>query len=148
MIILASDHAGFPLKEEIKSYLDDKGVEYIDCGTDSTASVDYAKFAQMACLKVVNGEGDKAVLCCGTGIGISMAANKVKGIRAACCSDYFSAKFTRLHNDANVLCMGARVIGAGLACELVDVFINTEFEGGRHQRRVDQITAIENGEIL
>lgn len=148
MLILASDHAGFPLKEEIKAYLDDKGVEYIDCGTDSTASVDYAKFAQTACLKVINGEGDKAVLCCGTGIGISMAANKVKGIRAACCSDYFSAKFTRLHNDANVLCMGARVIGAGLACELVDVFINTEFEGGRHQRRVDQITAIENGEIL
>lgn len=148
MIVLASDHAGFPLKEEIKSYLDEKGVEYIDCGTDSAASVDYAVFAQKACLKVVGGEADKAILCCGTGIGISMAANKVKGIRAACCSDYFSAKFTRLHNDANVLCMGARVIGAGLACELVDVFINTEFEGGRHQRRVDQITAIENGEIL
>lgn len=148
MIVLASDHAGFPLKEEIKVYLDEKGIEYIDCGTDSTASVDYAKFAQVACLKVTNGEADKAILCCGTGIGISMAANKVKGIRAACCSDYFSAKFTRVHNDANVLCMGARVIGAGLACELVDVFINTEFEGGRHQRRVDQITAIENGEIL
>lgn len=148
MIVLASDHAGFPLKEEIKVYLNEKGIEYIDCGTNSTASVDYAKFAQVACLKVANGEADKAILCCGTGIGISMAANKVKGIRAACCSDYFSAKFTRVHNDANVLCMGARVIGAGLACELVDVFINTEFEGGRHQRRVDQITAIENGEIL
>ena len=138
MLVLASDHAGFPLKEEIKAYLDEKGVEYIDCGTDSTASVDYAKFAQTACLKVTGGEADKAILCCGTGIGI----------RAACCSDYFSAKFTRVHNDANVLCRGARVIGAGLACELVDVFINTEFEGGRHQRRVDQIAAIENGEIL
>ena len=148
MIVLASDHAGFPLKEEIKVFLDGKGVEYIDCGTDSTASVDYAKFAQTACLKVTGGEADKAILCCGTGIGISMAANKVKGIRAACCSDYFSTKFTRMHNDANVLCMGARVIGGGLACELVDVFLNTEFEGGRHQRRVDQITAIENGEIL
>ena len=148
MLVLASDHAGYPLKEEIKAYLDEKGVEYFDCGTDSTASVDYAKFAQTACLKVTGGEADKAILCCGTGIGISMAANKVKGIRAACCSDYFSAKFTRMHNDANVLCMGARVIGAGLACELVDVFINTEFEGGRHQRRVDQISAIENGEIL
>ena len=148
MIVLASDHAGFPLKEEIKVFLDGKGVKYIDCGTDSPASVDYAKFAQVACLKVTNGEADKAILCCGTGIGISMAANKVKGIRAACCSDYFSAKFTRMHNDANVLCMGARVIGGGLACELVDVFLNTEFEGGRHQRRVDQITAIENGEIL
>ncbi len=148
MIVLASDHAGYPLKEEIKAYLDEKGVEYIDCGADSTASVDYAQFAQKACLKVTSGEADKAILCCGTGIGISMAANKVKGIRAACCSDFFSAKFTRLHNDANALCMGARVIGAGLACELVDVFINTEFEGGRHQRRVDQIHAIENGEIL
>jgi ribose 5-phosphate isomerase B len=148
MLVLASDHAGFPLKEEIKAYLDSKGIEYLDCGTDSTDSVDYAQFAQKACLKVTSGEADKAILCCGTGIGISMAANKVKGIRAACCSDYFSAKFTRVHNDANVLCMGARVIGAGLACELVDVFINTEFEGGRHQRRVDQIHAIENGEIL
>lgn len=148
MLVLASDHAGYPLKEEIKAYLDSKGVEYIDCGTDSTDSVDYAQFAQKACLKVTSGEADLGILCCGTGIGISMAANKVKGIRAACCSDYFSAKFTRLHNDANVLCMGARVIGGGLACELVDVFVNTEFEGGRHQRRVDQITAIENGEIL
>ena len=148
MIVIASDHAGFPLKEEIKAYLNEKGVEYIDCGTDSTASVDYAAFAQKACLKVAGGEAEKAILCCGTGIGISMAANKVKGIRAACCSDYFSAKFTRLHNDANVLCMGARVIGAGAACELVDVFLNTEFEGGRHQRRVDQIHSIENGEIL
>lgn len=148
MIVLASDHAGFPLKEEIKVYLTKKGVDFIDCGTDSTASVDYAAFAQKACLKVVNGEADKAILCCGTGVGISIAANKVKGIRAACCSDYFSVKYTRLHNDANVLCMGARVIGAGAACELVDVFLKTEFEGGRHQRRVDQITAIENGEIL
>ena len=148
MIVIATDHAGFPLKEEIKKHLEENGVEYIDCGTDSTASVDYAALAQKACLKVTSGEADKAILCCGTGIGISMAANKVKGIRAACCSDYFSAKFTRMHNDANALCMGARVVGAGLAIELVDVFLNTEFEGGRHQRRVDQITAIENGEIL
>ncbi len=148
MIVLASDHAGFPLKEEIKKFLKEKNIDFIDCGTDSEISVDYAVFAQKACLKVVSGEADKAILCCGTGIGISMAANKVKGIRAACCSDYFSAKFTRMHNDANALCMGARVIGVGEALELVDVFINTEFEGGRHQRRVDQITAIENGEIL
>lgn len=148
MIVIASDHAGYPLKEEIKAYLNEKGIEYIDCGADSTASVDYAAYAQKACLKVTSGDAEKGILCCGTGIGISMAANKVKGIRAACCSDYFSAKFTRLHNDANVLCMGARVIGAGAAIELVDVFLNTEFEGGRHQRRVDQIHAIENGEIL
>ncbi len=148
MIVLASDHAGYPLKEEIKKHLTEQGVSFIDCGTDSPASVDYAAFAQKACLKITSGEATLGVLCCGTGVGISMAANKVKGIRAACCSDYFSAKYTRLHNDANVLCMGARVIGAGLACELVDVFLSTEFEGGRHQRRVDQITAIENGEIL
>ena len=148
MIILASDHAGFPLKEEIKAHLKERNIDFTDCGTDSVQSVDYAVFAQKACLKVVSGEAEKAILCCGTGIGISMAANKVKGIRAACCSDYFSAKLTRMHNDANVLCLGARVIGAGTACELVDVFLDTEFEGGRHQRRVDQITAIENDEIL
>ena len=95
MIAIASDHAGFPLKEEIKKFLEEKNIEFIDCGAHSTDSVDYAKFAQMACLKVTEGYADKAILCCGTGIGISMAANKVKGIRAACCSDYFSAKFTR-----------------------------------------------------
>lgn len=148
MIALGSDHAGFPLKEEIKKYLEEKNIPYTDCGAYSSDSVDYAAFAQKTCLKVTGGEADKAILCCGTGVGISMAANKVKGIRAACCSDYFSAKFTRAHNDANVLCMGARVVGAGLACELVDVFLNTEFEGGRHQRRIDQIHQIENGDIL
>lgn len=144
MIALGSDHAGFPLKEAIKKYLDGEGVEYIDCGTYDTQSCDYPLQAEKTCLKVLNGECEKAVLCCGTGIGISMAANKVKGIRAACCSDYFSAKYTRMHNDANVLCLGARVIGEGAALELVNVFLNTEFEGGRHQRRIDQITELEN----
>ncbi len=144
MIALGADHGGFELKEAIKKHLDEIGVEYIDCGTNSTESVDYAPIAKKTCDRVVSGECEKAILCCGTGIGISMAANKVKGIRAACCSDYFSAKFTRLHNDANALCMGGRVVGAGLAIELVDVFLNTEFEGGRHQRRIDQITEIEN----
>lgn len=148
MIALGADHGGFELKEAIKKHLDETGVEYKDFGTFSTDSIDYAKIAYNACKAVTDGECEKAVLCCGTGIGISMAANKVKGIRAACCSDYFSAKFTRLHNDANALCLGGRVVGAGLAIELVDVFLNTEFEGGRHQRRVDQITAIENGEAL
>ncbi|MBE6746573.1 MAG: ribose 5-phosphate isomerase B [Ruminococcaceae bacterium] len=148
MIALGADHGGYELKESIKKYLEEKGIEYKDFGTYTPASVDYAAIAQRTCLSVVNGECEKAVLCCGTGIGISMAANKVKGIRAACCSDYFSAKFTRLHNDANALCLGGRVVGAGLAIELVDVFINTEFEGGRHQRRVDQIAQIENGDIL
>ncbi len=144
MIALGSDHAGFPLKEAIKKYLDGEGVEYIDCGAYDTQSCDYPLQAEKTCLKVLNGECEKAVLCCGTGIGISMAANKVKGIRAACCSDYFSAKYTRMHNDANVLCLGARVIGEGAALELVNVFLNTEFEGGRHQRRIDQITGLEN----
>ncbi len=148
MIALGADHGGYELKESIKKYLEEKGIEYKDFGTYTPESVDYAAIAQRTCLSVVNGECEKAVLCCGTGIGISMAANKVKGIRAACCSDYFSAKFTRLHNDANALCLGGRVVGAGLAIELIDVFINTEFEGGRHQRRVDQIAQIENGDIL
>ncbi len=144
MIALGSDHAGFPLKEAIKKHLEDRGIEYKDCGAYSTDSVDYPYQAKKACDTVVSGECEKAILCCGTGIGISMAANKVKGIRAACCTDYFSAKYTRLHNDANALCLGARVIGEGAAMELVDVFLDTAFEGGRHQRRVDQITEIEN----
>ena len=144
MIALSSDHAGFPLKEEIKAYLEANNIAYTDCGAYSTASVDYPYQAKKACDLVVSGQCDKAILCCGTGIGISIAANKVKGIRAACCTDYFSAKYTRMHNDANALCLGARVIGVGAALELVNVFLNTEFEGGRHQRRVDQITEIEN----
>ena len=148
MIAIGSDHAGFPLKEEIREYLDKNGVDYIDVGCYTPERFDYAISAQKACAKVVSGECDKAILCCGTGVGISMAANKVKGIRACCCSDYFSAKLTRAHNDANCLCMGARVIGAGTACELVDVFLKTEFEGGRHQTRIDQIMAIEAGEKL
>ena len=145
MIALGADHGGYLLKEEIKKHLEKKGIDYIDFGTYSSDSVDYAKIAYKTCKSVTNGECEKAILCCGTGIGISMAANKVKGIRAACCSDWFSAKYTRLHNDANALCLGGRVVGAGLALEMVDVFLSTEFEGGRHQRRVDQITAIENG---
>ena len=148
MIAVGSAHAGFPLTEEIKKYLEKNNIAYIDVGGYTPERFDYAISAQKACDKVVSGECDKAILCCGTGVGISMAANKVKGIRACCCSDYFSAKLTRAHNDANVLCLGDRVIGAGLACELVEVFLNTEFEGGRHQKRVDQITAIENGEKL
>lgn len=145
MIALGADHGGYLLKEEIKKHLDEKGIEYKDFGTYSTDSVDYAKIAFETCNSVTSGESEKAILCCGTGIGISMAANKVKGIRAACCSDWFSAKYTRLHNDANALCLGGRVVGAGLALEMVDIFLSTEFEGGRHQRRVDQITSIENG---
>ncbi len=146
MLYLGADHGGYELKESVKKYLDEKGIEYEDCGTYSSESVDYALIAKNTCDKIVAGEGNRGILCCGTGIGISMAANKVNGIRAACCSDYFSAKHTRLHNDANVLCMGGRVVGAGLALELVEVFLNTEFEGGRHQRRIDQLKDIENAQ--
>lgn len=144
MIYLGADHGGFELKEAIKKHLIEQGIECEDCGTYSADSVDYAPIAAKTCDEVVKSSDNFGILCCGTGIGISMAANKVKGVRAACCSDYFSAKYTRLHNNANVLCMGGRVVGAGLALELVDVFLNTKFEGGRHQRRIDQITEIEN----
>lgn len=147
-IAMGSDHAGFALKEEIRLHLEKQGIEIIDVGCYSPERFDYAVSAKNACDKVIDKTCEKAILCCGTGIGISMAANKVKGIRAACCSDYFSAKYTRSHNDANVLCMGERVVGAGLAIELAEVFLNTEFEGGRHQTRIDQITAIENGEDI
>ncbi len=144
MIAIGADHGGYELKEAIKKYLKEKAIDYLDCGTHSAESIDYAPIAKKTCEKVTSGECEKAILCCGTGIGMSMAANKIKGIRAACCSDYFSAKYTRLHNNANALCLGGRVVGEGLAIELVDVFLNTEFEGGRHQRRIDQITEIEN----
>lgn len=142
-IALAADHGGFELKEAVKAHLDELGLEYIDFGTHSTASVDYPDMALPACDAVVSGQCSKALLFCGTGVGISMAANKVKGIRAACCSDCFSAKYTRLHNDANVLCFGGRVVGPGLACMMVDEFLNAQFEGGRHQRRVDKISSLE-----
>lgn len=145
-IAIGADHGGFELKEAIKQHLNEVGgYEIDDYGTYSTDSVDYAAIAYKVGSAVVN-ENILGILCCGTGIGISMAANKVKGVRAACCSDYFSAKMTREHNNANILCMGGRVMGAGLANELVDVFLNTEFEGGeRHVRRIAQISAIENG---
>ncbi|MBQ6052580.1 MAG: ribose 5-phosphate isomerase B [Clostridia bacterium] len=137
MIAIASDHAGFALKEKLKKHLEEIGVEYKDYGTYSTESCDYPVYAKKACSAVIDGECEKAILVCGTGIGVSMAANKIKGIRAAVCSDTYSAKFTRLHNNANTLCMGARVIGDGLAAEITDIFLTTPFEGGKHQRRID-----------
>ena len=140
MIALGADHGGFELKEAIKKHLDETGVEYKDFGTYSTDSIDYAKIAYKACQAVTGGECEKAILCCGTGIGISMAANKFKGIRAALCGDCFSAEATRLHNDANILAMGARVVGAGLALKIVDTFLDTPFSGDeRHVRRINMI---------
>jgi len=144
VIALASDHAGYPLKEALIKHLNSRGIETIDCGTNNTESCDYPDFAVSGCCKVLDGEADLTILCCGTGIGMSMAANKLRGIRAACCSDIFSARYTRLHNNANVLCLGARVVGEGLAAELADAFVDTGFEGGKHQRRIDMITELEN----
>ena len=143
IIALACDHAGFPLKEELKKHFDETGVKYIDYGCHGLESVNYPDYATKLCNGITGGECCLGILVCGTGIGMSMAANKHSGIRAACCSDTFSARMTRMHNDANVLCMGARVVGAGLAIDLADLFINTEFEGGRHQKRVDMLNALD-----
>ena len=147
-IVLANDHSAVDMKKEILAHLEEKGYQVIDIGTNSPESCDYPVFGERAGKMVASGEADLGILICGTGVGISLAANKVKGIRAAACSDYFSAKYTRAHNDANCLCLGARVVGSGLAEELVDVFLHTEFEGGRHQTRIDQIADIECGKKL
>lgn len=137
MIVIGSDHAGYALKEKLKAHLTETGVSFVDVGTDSTASCHYPVFAQKVCEKIQSGECEKGILVCGTGIGMSMAANKQKGIRAAVCGDCFSAKYTRLHNNTNVLCLGARVVGEGLAEEITDLFLQTGFEGGKHQTRLD-----------
>ncbi|MEG0768939.1 MAG: ribose 5-phosphate isomerase B [Ruthenibacterium sp.] len=143
-VSLGADHGGYALKEAVKAHLDSIGMPYIDCGAHSEASVDYSDMAVPPCSLVLAGKTDAALLFCGTGVGISIAANKINGIRACCCSDVFSARYTRLHNDANALCMGGRVVGTGLACELVDAFLQGEFEGGRHAQRVAKLTALEN----
>lgn len=148
MIALGSDHAGLPLKREIMTLLDSMNLEYKDFGTQTEDSCDYAVFAQRAANAVASGECERGILCCGTGIGISIAANKVKGIRCVACSDCFSAKMSRMHNDANMLAMGARVVGAELGKMIAQIWLTADFEGGRHQRRIDQIAAIENGENL
>ena len=147
MIALGADHGGFRLKEAVKKYLDSRGVPYRDFGTSSEESVDYAPIAEKVARFVARGEAEKGILCCGTGIGMSMAANKVKGIRAAvCCSDY-CAEITRRHNNANILCLGGRVIDENQAVEFTRLFLDTPFEGGRHQRRIDEIAAIEQAEL-
>jgi ribose 5-phosphate isomerase B len=145
---IASDHAAFPLKQFVKSYLEEKGIEYKDYGAYTGESCDYAVFGQKAANAVASGECERGILCCGTGIGISLAANKTKGIRCVVCSDCFSAKMSREHNDCNMLALGARVVGGELARMIVKIWLETEFAGGRHQRRRDQIMAIEAGEDL
>jgi len=143
-IFIGADSAGYALKEELRAYLIGKGYEVVDLGTDSDASCHYPMFAAAVC-ESVQKELDTSfgVLICGTGVGMSMCANKYNGIRAALCSDTYSAKMTRRHNDANVLCMGARVIGSCLATDILDAFLANEFEGGRHKTRVDMMMDIE-----
>lgn len=142
-IVIGCDHGGFDHKNAIVEHLKERGIEVVDCGIYENKSVDYPDIAVKVCEKITSGECELGFLVCGTGIGMSLAANKVKGIRAAACSEHFSAKYTRLHNNSNILCLGGRVIGVGTALELVDIFVDTPFEGGRHQTRVDKITAIE-----
>ena len=144
MIALGCDHGGYELKQEIKKYLDEKGIEYKDYGCDSLDSVDYPVYAKKVAHAILDGECEKGILICGTGLGISLAANKVKGVRAAVCSEPFTAKMSRAHNNCNILAFGARVVGAELAKMIVETWLDTEFEGGRHQRRVDMLMDIEN----
>lgn len=140
MIALGSDHGGYALKREVIQYLKEQNLEYRDYGCDSEKSCDYPVYAKKVAKAVVSGECDRGILICGTGIGISIVANKVKGIRAALCHDTFSAQATREHNDANILAMGARVVGSGLALKIVDVFLHTEFSNEeRHKNRIRQI---------
>lgn len=140
---LASDHGGYELKEHIREHLEKKGIEYIDYGTNSEESVDYPDYGRKAGEAIISGEVDRAIVACGTGIGISLAANKVKGVRCALCGDSYSARMSREHNNANALALGGRVIGKDLALEIVDIWLRTEFAGGRHERRVNKISEIE-----
>ena len=139
ILAIACDHAGVTYKKDLIAYLTEKGYVCVNLGTDTEDSVDYPIYADAVCKKVTSGEADLGILICGTGIGMSMAANKHNGIRAACCSDTFSARMTRMHNDSNILCLGERITGVGLALDIVDTWLNTSFEGGRHQKRIDMI---------
>lgn len=148
MIAIACDHAALDMKAEVIRILEERGLEYKDFGTYTTESCHYPIFGARAAQSVASGECEKGILICGTGIGMSLVANKVKGIRCSLCSDSYSAKMTRAHNNSNMLAMGARVIGIEVAKEIVAAWLDTPFEGGRHQTRVDMITALENGEYL
>lgn len=144
-VAIGVDHGGIHLKPALKKYLESKGIEYKDFGTFTEDSCDYNDYAKAVSTAVARGEFDRGILICGTGIGMSIVANKIKGIRCAHCHDVFSAKMTRLHNDANVLAFGERVIGAGLMTEIVDAFLSTDFSGDeRHVRRVNKIKEMED----
>ena len=143
MIAIGCDHGGLALKGEIINHLKELNYEFNDMGTYDEKSVDYPDIAKKVCAEIIENRASLGILVCGTGIGMSMAANKYDGIRAAVCGDTFSARMTRMHNDANMLCIGARVTGVGLAKDILDAFLDAEFEGGRHQIRVDMISEIE-----
>ena len=143
MIAIGSDHGGFALKQEIMKHLEERKLEYIDFGTYSSDSCDYPQYGAAVGRAVASGSCERGMLICGTGIGISISANKIHGVRAALCGDCFSAEMTRRHNDANIVALGARVVGPGLALKIVDTFLDTPFEGGRHERRVQQMMALE-----
>jgi len=142
-VAIGADHAGYELKEQLLRMLREDGVEVEDVGTFSADSVDYPDFAAAVGRKVASGEAERGILVCGTGIGVAIAANKLDGVRAASCHDHFTARMARAHNDANVVTVGARVVGVGVAEEIVRTFLDTPFEGGRHGRRVDKIRALE-----
>jgi ribose 5-phosphate isomerase B len=144
-IAVAADHAGFEMKEFVRRWLADAGHEVTDLGAFSEASVDYPDFAGPACARLLSGDADRAVLVCGSGVGMSMAANRFRGIRAVLCTDLYLARFSRLHNDANVLCLPGRLMGKGLCEEVLRVWIETPFEGGRHARRVAKIDGPDDG---
>ena len=143
MIAIASDHGGFALKQELMAQLTKDGIAFEDLGTYTEESCDYPAYAEKLCRGVAAGTYEKGILVCGTGIGMSMTANKIRGIRCALCSDCFSAEMTRRHNDANVLALGGRVLGTELARRIMSIFLATPFDGGRHQRRLDQMMALE-----
>lgn len=143
-IAIGCDHGGFEHKNAIKDHLIERGFDVTDCGIYENVSVDYPDIAVKVCDEITSGRCERGILVCGTGIGMSLTANKIKGIRAAALSDHYSAKYTRLHNNSNILCLGGRVVGIGTALELVDLFVDTEYEGGRHKRRLDKIAELEN----
>jgi ribose 5-phosphate isomerase B len=144
-VALGADHAGFPLKEDLKAWLISRGYDVVDLGTQSAESVDYPDFAVEVGHAVTTGKADRGVLVCGTGIGMAIAANKVAGVRAAACSDAFTARMSREHNDANILALGARITSREAAIEILELWLSAEFAGGRHARRVDKIVALDHG---
>mgnify|MGYP004578001105 CR=1 FL=1 len=146
-IAIGCDHGALELKEQLKKHLEENNIAYNDLGTYTTESVHYPVYADKVCKEITEGRSELGLLLCTTGVGMSMAANKHRGIRAALCADTRSARFTRMHNDANVLCMGAHIVGVGLACDILDSFINASFEGGHHQARVDMLCELEKNEL-